>query len=150
MTMKLSARTAECLARSGWTSGTAINTEKYESCLKDGGFSVHKAALDFLKKYGGFRIHYPHARVEDMEDEMHFDPLITTRHIHPDKVATYGKIIAKHLCPIGEAARGYLVLMMDENGEVYAGYDDFFAKVGTSGVDAIETLCSGKEMESIQ
>lgn len=53
------------------------------------------------------------------------------------------------LCPIGEAARGYLTLMMDDTGKVYGSYDDFFALVGNSGADAIEALCSGKDLEVI-
>lgn len=110
---------------------------------------LHPAALAFLKKYGGFRFYYPHAKVKNMGDEMHFDVLIVTRHTVAATVAIYGKLIGKELCPIGEAARGYLMLMMDEAGVVYASFDDLLLKVGVSGSDAIEAFCSGRELETI-
>jgi hypothetical protein len=117
--------------------------------LNAAGFVVHEAAADFLREYGGLRIQYPHAKVADIEDEMHFDPLTVVRHINPSHVNTYSGVLGRNLCPIGEAARAYLTLMMDETGEVYASYDDFFARVGSSGADAIQALCSGRDLEII-
>jgi len=126
-----------------------LDTSKYEELLKNAGFTVHSGAIDFLKKYGGLRIHYPHAKVANMDDEMHFDPLIIVTHVRAVDVKAYGGVVGKELCPIGEAARGYLVLMMAEDGEGYASYDNTFFRAGTSGSDAIEAFCSGREMESI-
>ena len=80
---------------------------------------------------------------------MHFDPLIVITHITRAAVNAYAKVTGKELCPIGEAARGYLTLMMDETGEVHASYDDFFGLVGSSGADAIEALCSGPNLKMI-
>ena len=80
---------------------------------------------------------------------MHFDLSIVVKHVVPKDVDAYGKVIGRKLCPIGEADRGYLVLIMDEQGAVYGGYDDFFVEVGESGHTAIENLCSGKELKSI-
>jgi hypothetical protein len=91
---------------------------------------------------------YPHAKVASIEDEMHFDPLITMRHIQPTDVAAYSNHLGRKLSIIGEAARGYLILMMDEAGHVYALYDNYFGVVGNSGIDAIEALCSGREIEN--
>jgi SUKH-3 immunity protein of toxin-antitoxin system len=144
-----SQQTAECLNRSGWRSDRAVDTTTYVESLNAAGFVVHEAAADFLKEYGGLRIQYPHAKVADIEDEMHFDPLTVIRHITPSHVNTYSRVLSRQLCPIGEAARGYLTLMMDERGEVYASYDDFFAWVGSSGAEAIEALCSGRDLKII-
>jgi hypothetical protein len=145
---EFSKHTVECLTGSGWTRDSVIDTRKFEEVLKVAGFTVHDAALNFWKEYGG-HFHYPHAKVANMLDEMHFDPLLTIRHIRRGKVNAYAKVVGRQLCPIGEAARGYLVLMMNESGEVYASYDDFFAKVAASGSDTIEALCSGRDMEPI-
>lgn len=141
-------RTSEYLNKSGWTPNRVLDTSSFEKSLTAAGFSVHSAALSFLKEFGGLRIQYPHAKVPDIRDEMHFDPAIVAKHITSSAVNDYSNVVGGKLCPIGEAARGYLVLLMDEKGAVYASYDDFFAKVGASGAEAIETLCSGKNLEN--
>ena len=142
-------RTTEYLQHAGWDPNRTVDTTSFETSLNATGLLVHTAALNFLREFGGLRIQYPHAKVPDMQDEMHFDPSIVAKHIQPTAVKAYSKIVDGRLCPIGEAARGYLVLLMDEKGVVYASYDDFFARVGPSGPEAIETLCSGKDLETI-
>lgn len=144
-----SEQTNEYLRRAGWTPGLVVDTTLFEELLSQAGFVAHDAALTFFREFGGLRIQYPHAKVVEMTDEMHFDPSIVVKHVVPADVAAYGKVIGKKLCPIGEAARGYLMLMMDEKGEVYGAYDDFFVEVGESGGAAIEALCSGTELKSI-
>ena len=129
---ELSKQTVECLNRSGWVRSRVIDTTGFEASLRAAGFVVLDAAINFLKEYGGLRIKYPHAKVTGMEDEMHFDPSIAVTHIQPIDVNVFSKVLGKELCPIGEAARGYLVLLMDEQGQLYASYDDFLAIVGAS------------------
>lgn len=146
---ELSKQTAECLNRSGWDRSRVMDTSGFEASLRAAGFNVLDAAMSFLKEYGGLRIRYPHAKVIGLEDEMHLDPSIAATHIQPVAVEAYSKILGKELCPVGEAARGYLVLLMDEEGQVYAAYDDFLARVGASGLGAIEVLCSGQDLETI-
>ena len=146
---QFSEKTAKHLKQAGWTPGAVVHTTTFEELLSGAGFVVNEAALSFLGEYGGLRIEYPHAKVSDLKDEMHFDPAIVVTHIRPSDVKAYGRIIGRELCPIGEAARGYLVLMMDQSAAVYAVYDESFFKVGNSGSEAIEALCSGKELEPI-
>jgi hypothetical protein len=84
-----------------------------------------------------------------MEDEVHFDPLIVITHTNPATVNAYAKALDAKLCPIGESDQRYLMLMMDDTGKVYGTYDDFCVLVGSSGADAIEGLCSGRDLEVI-
>lgn len=144
-----SKKTTECLNRSGWQPNRTFDATSLVESLRAAGFDVHEAAADFLTEFGNLCIKYPHAKVASMEDEMHFDPLIVITHITPAAVNAYAKVLGRKLTPIGEAARGYLMLMMDQEGKVYASYDDFFALVGSSGADAIEGLCSGRDLEII-
>lgn len=146
MTWSLSKQTAECLYRSGWHPNRQSDATAFVKSLNAAGFVVHQAAANFLTEYGGLCIKYPHAKVANREEEMHLNPLIVITHITPAAVNAYAKALGRKLTPIGEAARGYLTLMMDEDGKVYASYDDFFALVGSSGADAIEGLCSGKDL----
>lgn len=53
------------------------------------------------------------------------------------------------LTPIGEAARGHLIMCMGPGGQVYGGYDDFLVRLGASGDDAIEGLCTGREAPQV-
>lgn len=142
---ELSKQTVECLNRAGWNPNRAIDTSEFEASLRAAGFVVSDAVLNFLKEYGGLRITYPHFKVANTQDDMHFDVSVVVRHVLPVVVDAYAKVLGKDLCPIGEASQGYMVLLMDEQGQVYAGYDDFFVYVGSSGVAAIEALCSGKD-----
>ena len=144
-----SEQTIQYLRRAGWTPGSVVDTNSFEELLTRAGFVAHDAALTFLREFGGLTIQHPHAKVADMTDDMHFDLSIVVKHVVPADVDAYGKVIGRKLCPIGEAARGYLMLMMDEQGAVYGGYDDFFVEVAESGHAAIEALCSGKELKSI-
>ena len=149
MRENFSKRTAECLNRSGWYPNRSLDVTTFVEALNAAGFVVHEAAADFLREYVGLYIKYPHAKVVDMEDEMHFDLSIVIRHITPATVNAYAKVLDTKICPIGEAARGYLMLMMDHTGKVYGSYDNFFALIGSSGADAIEALCSGRDLEVI-
>lgn len=55
----------------------------------------------------------------------------------------------RHGGPVGEASRGYLIMCMGSGGHVYGGYDDFLVRLGTSGDDAIEGLCTGREAPQV-
>jgi hypothetical protein len=146
---EFSQQTARYLNRAGWTPDYVVDISNFEKLLRDSGFHLNNAALRFLEEFGGLHIQYPHAKVADIADNMHFDIPVVIRHITPSNVEAYGRIVGSTLCPIGEAARGYFILMMAECGGVYGAYGDFFVKVGASGVEAIETLCSGKELMEI-
>jgi hypothetical protein len=71
------------------------------------------------------------------------------RHAFPNNVAAYSKIVGSPLSVIGEAFRGYLLLMMDTPGRVFGGFDQVFLVIGTSGEDAIEALCSGRKLQPV-
>lgn len=146
----LTGKTLGYLRAAGWTDDRRIDTDAIENTLERAGYLVHKSALDFLEQFGGLHIVYPHAKVSNMEDEMHFDPLVASRHTQPGRIAAYGRFLKAQLCLLGEAARGYLVLLMDEDGRVYAAYDDYFALVSKSGVGAIEAFCESKKLQDIQ
>ncbi len=47
------------------------------------------------------------------------------------------------------ACDAHMILVMSSDGEVFAGFDSFLCYVGTSGDDAIESLCSGRLLQKI-
>jgi hypothetical protein len=66
-----------------------------------------------------------------------------------ERVETYEARIGEQLCVIREAFKEHMALVMSNSGVVYAAYDDTLVRVGQSGEDAIEALCTGKELEHI-
>ena len=146
---KFSEQTVKYLNQAGWAPGAVVDAASFSKVLLDAGFAPNVTALRFLQEFGGLHIEYPHKRVPGMMDNMHFNSSEVVRDILPSTVAAYGAIVGGALCPIGEAARGYYILMMDETGAVYGAYGDFLVKVGDSGIEAIEALCSGKELQQI-
>ena len=107
--------------------------------------------VEFLREFGGLTVVYPHVRATGSEDNF----------VVSAKVAVLGRYAyqwvtdynrragSKFLTPVGEAARGYLILMMDQSGRVLGGYDPFLAVIGGSGDEAIETLCSGTSFTEV-
>jgi hypothetical protein len=75
--------------------------------------------------------------------------LKTVSGVYPDVLGDYGRRIGGEVCPVGEAFHDHMVLCMDGRGAVYGGYDSFLCRVGSSGEDAIEALCSGRTPEEM-
>lgn len=147
---EFSAETRDLLQQAGWSEDRRIDTSEYEKCLKSEGYPVHAVVVDFLKRFGGLRVVYPHPRVPQTNDEFQIDPMVAAAHICLERVTEdYNERIGAQLCVIGEAFDYHMTLMIDPNGKVYAGYDDTLIYVGNSGVDAIEAICSGRDKPEI-
>ncbi|PKR46608.1 hypothetical protein CWE27_03285 [Streptomyces sp. EAG2] len=52
-------------------------------------------------------------------------------------VSSYESRVSRKLCPVGWSASGTLTLLMDEEGVVYGGYDDFLVEVQRGGRRAL-------------
>ena len=92
---------------------------------------------------------HPHNRVPQTNDEFYITPAVAAADIYPERVSDYSDRVGAPFCVLGEAFHGHLVLMMDPSSRVYAGYDDALLRVGDSGIDAIEALCSGQDMPKV-
>ncbi|MEH2293027.1 SUKH-3 domain-containing protein [Nostoc sp.] len=145
-----SAETRAVLQQAGWSENRKVDTSEYEKCLKFEGYPVHAIVVDFLARFGGLQVIYPHARVPQTTDEFCINPMVAAAHIYLEWVKEdYDERLGAPLCVIGEAFDYHMTLMMDSNGKVYAGYDDILIHVGDSGIDAIEALCSGRNIPEI-
>jgi hypothetical protein len=87
-----------------------------------------------------------HVKSADRLDHFVIDPLRAARGRDPAWIRDYEqRTHERALTPIGEASRGYLIMCMAPDGTVYGGYDDVLLKVGGTGDDTLETLCTGRE-----
>jgi hypothetical protein len=103
----------------------------------------------FLREFGGLSISFPHHKVPDLVDDCHFDACHAASGVFPDRVAKWAGQVDEPLCVIGEAFRNHMTLVMGQSGAVFAGMDDLLLKIGDSGTDAIEGLCTGRAFQEI-
>lgn len=145
---RFSQATQQCLERSGWDEKYRADISEYELLMGSEGCPLPPLVIEFLSCFGNLRVHYPHHKVPSVEDVLHFDALkaaLTPKGKYCEDLDHYAARIVERLVVIGEADRGYLLLMMNSAGKVYAAYDDFLAYVGDSGEDAIEAFCTGRD-----
>lgn len=145
----LTSKAIEFLKVAGWTENRKIDISRYENALQKEGYIINKVIRDFLISFGGLKIKHPHHGIQNKEEEFHLDPILAISGIYPEKIEEYNKRTGSILTVIGEASNRYLVLMMAEQGAVYAAYDDFLIFLGESGEEAIVTLCEGKQATEI-
>ena len=142
--------TLALLQRAGWSKDRHVDTSEYEKCLKSEGYPVHAVVVDFLKSFGGLILVFPHPRVPQEDDEFYINPTMAAEGIYPERVSEdYSPRVGAPLCAIGQVYSRHMTVIMDPNGKVYAGYDELLILVGDSGTDAIEAICSGRDMPEI-
>ena len=141
-----------CLLAAGWQQGrSACLPAGAGDELRADGLALLPAARAFLAEFGGLTVTYPHARVPGSQDKFVIDPLLALRGRDPGWAREYARRCGEPaLTPVGEAARGYLIMCMGPGGHVYGGYDGTLVLLGTSGDDAIEGLCTGREPPHIR
>jgi len=146
---ELSQHAVEMLSRAGWNARRALDATDARTALAAEGFPPFPAVTEFLSVYGGLEIRNPDALPPAAED-WYFDARRAIRDgASLPYVTAYVRRLGTPLAPVGFGFRGYMLFMMDESGRVYGGYDDFLARVGSSGVDAINALCEGRRLTAI-
>jgi SUKH-3 immunity protein len=144
-----SPRTRAVLEQAGWYKGYTTATTEAEEALRSASYPVPAVVRKFLKQFGGLRLQCPHPGLPAETEECHFDAKKAVAMASPAWIQDYSERIGTPLSVIGEAANGYMILTMDPIGRVYAGYDDILRFVGSSGVEAIEALCTEREMAEV-
>lgn len=141
----------QCLLQAGWHPDRSVFlSRETEAELRANGHLLVPAARAFLTEFGGLTVTHRHARVPTTLDRFVIDALLATRGRDPDWVREYERRSAESvLTPVGEAARGYLIMCMGPTGNLYGGYDHSLIRLGTSGDDAIEGLCTGREATQV-
>ncbi len=146
-----SKKTLDYLHQAGWYEYRKCEQfDEYKRILNQEEFELSETIEQFLKRFGGLIVKYPHAKVRDACDDFHFDVLKAIHGGDTNWVSgDYSARTGEELCVIGEAFRRDMVLSMSPTGKVYSGADDFLTYVGASGEEAIEALCTGRELERV-
>jgi hypothetical protein len=147
---RFSMNTEALLIKAGWQEGRKIDTTKYEQILRKEGFEVPNCVIALLQEFGGLRVVHPHAKVPKETNDFIFDvDKAVVEYGYSWAKRNYNHRVGKKLCSVGEACNAHMILVMSSDGEVFGGFDDFLCYIGSSGDDAIEALCSGRDVREI-
>jgi hypothetical protein len=146
---RISEVTAEALQAAGWDPVRKIDVTKYEKALEVEGYPRVPAALDFLGSFGGLEIVHPNPRAKGSMKRIVLDPERAIAQFDFGWAREYMDRLGQSLSAIGTAASGYLLLLMNEDGAVYAGFDDLLYFVGRDALEALDNLCCGREYPEV-
>lgn len=137
------------LRGAGWSPQRALDPAPFIETLRRHAFHVSKPALDFLSCFGGLTLRYPHHAVPTHEDGCHFHVESACEHACIELIQEYESAVGQPMSVIGEAYHEHMTMTMAESGAVYGGFEDTLVRIGFSGVEALNVLCSGREPESV-
>ncbi|HEX9511353.1 MAG TPA: SUKH-3 domain-containing protein [Puia sp.] len=101
--------------------------------------------VDFLEAFDGLTIRFPNLK-NGINDDITLDFDKADELVYPERIhEDYQPRIGKKSCIIGTAYREHYVLIMDEDGMVYGGYDNYLVKIGDSGIDALEAIITNRK-----
>lgn len=140
--------TSAYLTKAGWYVGRTVSLPKFRAYLMGEGYAWFPAVATFLAEFGDLRIRFERNGLSETlnlfacEASASFDSLWV--------VEDYAQRIGRaQFCVIGKVYTGHLLLFMDDTGQVYGGFDDFLCFIGSTGVEAIEALCSNRPVQQI-
>ena len=146
---EFSPRALEILTKAGWSPDRIVPVSPFISASAAAGYELHAAAARFLERFGGLVVRF------DYEKKLWSGSVVLHRMFHFDvgkairesaeSTAEYRLWIGKPVCVIGDSNMGNSLLLMDVNGCVYAGSDEYLCVIGESGEDAIEALCTRRK-----
>jgi hypothetical protein len=139
----LSEAAIKSLSDGGWyRNRSVLLPETTGTYRKD---NIPRAATDFLREFQGVSMACPAWGNPNVQDLC----LLTadaTKSLPPAHYAEYNRKIGQSVAAIGELEKAQFVLLMGEDGRVFAGMrelPDILWLVGDSGYDAINNLCAG-------
>lgn len=144
-TGRFSSLTCGLLRKAGWFEGRQVDTTAFCESILAQGLRPNDCAIAFLSEFGGLQVVHPHWKVQESNDLTVLDPEEAWGAIHP----SYARRIGAPFCSIGSAHNFHMVLLMTDVGHVFAGYDQILQRVGLSGDDALEAICSGRPYDEV-
>jgi len=140
----------DLLTQAGWSETRKVDRSKLIELITENNYDVLPKAIQFLEEFNGLIIKFTNLKNGGIDD-ITLDFNKATELEYPERIhEDYEPRIGKKLCAIGTAYRDHFILVMDEDGKVYGGYDSYLVKIADTGIDAIEAIVSNKEFIKIQ
>jgi len=139
-----SAKTLALLRQAGWSEAYRYDTAGYERLLETEGYPVHQVAVDFMRRFGGLTITYPHPNpdLKNRTEELAISVSYNRAHIFRLNAESTSAEVGVDLCYIGSYHTRDYQILMDVAGNAY-GDGDTLCHSGSSGEEAIENICNG-------
>ena len=147
---KLTTTAKDALIRSGWSSDRTESTANFEAANASVGCKLFPKAQKFLQSVGGITLEYPHFANPSAISNCRFNPEETCASVSLRKLRLYEAHLKSPVCVIGDENNGYLVLLMTQDGQIFAGYEYDLITVGGSPANAINNLCGGGELPVVE
>lgn len=129
------------MKNAGWYDGRKLNYEIISEMVRNEGYPQLPNVISFLQEFMDIKIIFKNKKNGIKNDDINFSFEEATNLEVPERInEEYVQRIGKELCPVGTVYRRYMVLMMSDDGCVYAGYDSFLCKVADSGIEAIGAI----------
>lgn len=130
--------TQERLIQAGWKKDRTIDIKHIEKEYLERGIVVPDNVKEFLKEFGMLKINFEKEMTYvKINEVISFNPIEALgKNLDKDYfdsiVEDYTDFISEELFPIGNAARGNLILMMTCSNKVYSFTDGCFCKNGNN------------------
>lgn len=144
------AASAAILAAHGWQAGRNIAPQAAILTWEQDGYAVFPAGVHFIQSFHGITLSH-RSWNGDADDESCFDAIQATRGF--DRLwalEVYQPLIGQKLLPVGQGYARHLSYLIAEDGAVYAGYDDFFCRIGADVVAALENIMFKRDFLILQ
>ncbi|MDQ1712524.1 MAG: hypothetical protein QOE45_1974 [Frankiaceae bacterium] len=138
----LSDRARQVLADSGWTVDRAVDPEPAQEALRADGYGRWADVPLALGSLLGLVVEFKRPQ-DGLVERFALDPADGTSGEDPELVADWSRRAGEPLCPIGQAFRGNMTLVLGDSGVVYAGRDDLLFAVAPTIEGAVEELTTG-------
>ena len=130
------------LAKAGWFPGRRVEVDSMLSELELAGHVLVSPVGDFFSEFSGLVIF-----AEDDRKSVSIDGHDAARRTDRGWCVAYADGIGSPVTPVGEYSN--MVLMMDESGAFWGGYDDLYGFMGSDIVDLIGELLLGSGMRQL-
>lgn len=123
----------ELTTGAGWFPGRRVSVDQMIQELTGSDHDVVPPAADFLAEFSGLII-----RSSDGSRSLRIDGLAAASHADPAWCRAYANAIGRRMTPVGEYS--HMTLLIDGDGEFWAGFDAEYGFMGSSFFDVVNTL----------
>lgn len=145
-----SIQTQKSLLNAGWYAGRKINIEQFRNTILTNNYELFPSVKEFLSEFGNLYIKF--IIRNGMMSDLHFNVIQAVEEVDPGWAQRnyYERLGKRNICAIGQAHSDHMTIYMDEPGNVYGGFDDYFSLIANSGEAAIEAFCTNQSFKEIR
>jgi len=134
------------LSKAGWHEGRSVDHRPAVDRLESEGHLLADWFPSVVSEFDGLALSFNR---NGRDDQVVLEPAEAGRRWYPATIASYAERVGCSLLPIGYSYHEHLVILVAEQGDWYAGYDDELWRIGGSAHDAMESLISGSGFDPI-